>query len=122
MRRAIVWTAVAIVATVAVVVYYRYDPSTTSVFPRCLFFATTGYQCPGCGSQRAIHALLHGEVLDALRYNALLVLSLPLVAVLLVAQWLRALKPGFYRALNATWVAVAYLVVTLVWTIARNVL
>ena len=28
--------------------------------------------CPGCGGTRAVHALLHGHPLKALRYNAIL--------------------------------------------------
>ena len=36
--------------------------------------------CPGCGSQRALHELLHGNLTSALRLNAFVVCSLPLFA------------------------------------------
>jgi hypothetical protein len=55
-------------------------------YPRCLFYETTGYYCAGCGATRALHALLHGRVTDALHDNALFVVLLPL-ALALVLRW-----------------------------------
>jgi uncharacterized protein DUF2752 len=40
----------------------------------CPFNSMTGYLCPGCGSTRATHYLLHGQLLMSLRYNPLLIL------------------------------------------------
>jgi hypothetical protein len=69
------------VAAAVLVALWRLDPSTSAVFPPCLFRALTGWQCPGCGSARALHALLHGQLTDALRLNPLAVAALPLAAV-----------------------------------------
>ncbi|WP_312556170.1 DUF2752 domain-containing protein [Empedobacter brevis] len=61
-------------------IYYFFlnNPSEKgTVFLRCpsnLFF---GINCPGCGSQRAIHHLLHFEFIEALQYNALLIIAFP---------------------------------------------
>jgi len=33
--------------------------------------------CPGCGSQRAVSALLHGDIRGAFGYNALAMLASP---------------------------------------------
>jgi hypothetical protein len=49
----------------------------------------TGLQCPGCGSLRAIHQLLHGHFAAAFRLNALLMVSLPFVGWFGL-RWLRA--------------------------------
>lgn len=46
-------------------------------FPQCPFYTLLHYYCPGCGSQRAVSALLHGQVIAALQYNVLLVALLP---------------------------------------------
>lgn len=59
------------------VLYYHFDPARHSFFPPCLFRWLTGYDCAGCGSQRAIHQLLHGHVADAWHLNPLLVFLLP---------------------------------------------
>lgn len=122
MRRALPLT-LAVVAVTLVAVYFFNDPSHSSWFPRCVFYVTTGYRCPGCGSQRAIHALLHGQVWQAVRFNALFVVSLPLIAVLLAAEWHRALRGTSWlqRKLNTAAVAWGYAAVAVLWTILRNV-
>ncbi len=66
---------------VLIAVYYSYNPEVYDFFPACPLHKYTGLDCPGCGSQRAIHALLHGDVQAALDYNLLLVISLPFLAV-----------------------------------------
>ncbi len=57
--------------------YFRFDPSVSGFFPRCPSLMITGMECPGCGSQRALHALLHLHPITAMHYNLLLVLYLP---------------------------------------------
>lgn len=63
------------------IIYYRFNPAKYGFFPRCPFHTLTGFDCPGCGSQRAIYSLLHGKVGDAIKYNLLLVLSIPFLTV-----------------------------------------
>ena len=60
-------------------IYYFNNPSEHSFFIPCPFKFATGYHCPGCGSQRAIHQLLHLDIAAAFRLNPLMVLSLPLI-------------------------------------------
>lgn len=69
-------TGVAVLG-IAVYVYYTYDPAVHKWFPQCPFKALTGLDCPGCGSQRAVHALLHGEFQQAFLHNALLAPFVP---------------------------------------------
>ena len=57
--------------------YLLLDPARHACFPPCPLYAMTGWYCPGCGSQRALHQLLHGHFGLALRYNALFVMSIP---------------------------------------------
>jgi hypothetical protein len=54
-----------------------FDPATSSVFPPCPLRYLTGWYCPGCGSLRAMHQLLHGNVGAAWAMNPLTVLLLP---------------------------------------------
>src|SRR5205823_3832523 len=67
----------ALVAVAGSLLYFYVDPSTSDVFPKCVFHALTNLDCPGCGSQRAIHALLHGQLAVAADFNLLVVLFLP---------------------------------------------
>jgi hypothetical protein len=64
-----------------VFLYYRFDPAITSFFPQCPFHLLTDYDCPGCGSQRAIHSLLQGNIRQAADFNLLMVLFLPLLGI-----------------------------------------
>jgi ABC-type spermidine/putrescine transport system permease subunit II len=50
-------------------------------YPPCLFKKLTGLNCPGCGSSRALHQLMHGNLLPALDYNILVVIFLPFIVV-----------------------------------------
>ena len=48
-----------------VVLLYVAAPTPDSYFPRCLFHMLTGLHCPGCGSTRCLHALVHGDLPQA---------------------------------------------------------
>ena len=57
--------------------YFLFDARNTAWLPQCPFHLFTGFFCPGCGSQRSLSSILHGEFLQAMRFNILLVASLP---------------------------------------------
>lgn len=46
-------------------------------FISCPFYKMTGYQCSGCGSQRAIHEILHLNFKEAFHQNALVIFGIP---------------------------------------------
>src|SRR5690242_18001165 len=73
---------VVLALALGMIVLYRFNPAQYGFYPRCALYETTGLLCPGCGCLRALHQLLHGNVVQAFRFNALLVLSLPLFASL----------------------------------------
>src|SRR6266849_4690635 len=66
---------------VGAVILYRFDPATVHGYPRCVFHALTGLQCPGCGTTRALHHLLHGDIAGAFRLNAMLFVAVPFAAI-----------------------------------------
>jgi hypothetical protein len=68
----------AIVGTGAFVFFF--NPSTHGIYPVCVFHQLTGLNCPGCGSTRALYALLHGNFLLALKNNALFIFTLAFLA------------------------------------------
>ncbi len=76
--------AFAIVA--GLIFLYLYNPQDISFFPRCPFYALTGYKCPGCGTLRAIHAMLHFRFGDALRLNPLLFAAIPVIVGMLLSR------------------------------------
>lgn len=52
--------------------YFLFNPSTSIFFPKCPFYIMTGLFCPGCGSQRAIHDMMHLNIFEAINHNALM--------------------------------------------------
>ncbi len=114
---AVALMAVAVIATV----YFVFDPSESGLFPRCPFLTMTGWRCPGCGSQRALHSLLHRDIAGAWRLNAMLLIELPLMVALTVAWLLRGRYPRFRKALNSQTLILTLLTLIIIWTIARNI-
>lgn len=76
-RTVAVWSLAALAVALGGAALVVLDPAKTHVLPPCWFHALTGLYCPGCGTTRAIHQLLHGNLEAAFAYNALAVVSLP---------------------------------------------
>jgi len=121
-KRPYVLIAILVLAVVAVLaVYYFFDPSAEGLFPRCRFLELTGYKCPGCGTQRMLHSLLHFDLVSAFRYNAYLLTLFPLMLLLLAWDgWTRWLPKRWADAAFVT-LAVLFVVLTLLWWLLRNV-
>lgn len=77
MRKFIVIPLSIIFPIIFISLYYFYKEADSGWSMQCTFHQVTGLQCPGCGGQRALHYLLHGDFLTALRYNALFVIFIP---------------------------------------------
>lgn len=97
--------------------YYFFDPHQGS-FPACPFYQLTGWFCTGCGSQRALHDLLHLNLWESLGHNLLLLPALVLVA------WhgahLAGVGPQAKSPLGATRAPKYILLVIGIFTLARN--
>lgn len=90
--------------------------------PRCPFRWLTGWQCPACGNQRALHALLHARWADAWGYNPFLIVSLPYLIALVAARLLRSRRPRFYAAVAHPRVVMTYVVLICLWWLLRNLI
>lgn len=75
-----VLTAVALAVICILTVFDPFSPS--SGLPPCFFHALTHLYCPGCGTTRAVHALLHGNPGLAVRMNPLAVVALALLPLM----------------------------------------
>lgn len=60
-------------------VYDQYNPLDSILFPKCPIKTVTGLDCPGCGSQRALHYFLHGDIKTSFTQNPLLFFMLPYI-------------------------------------------
>lgn len=69
---------------ISVSIYFFFDPSKNSYFLKCPLKEMTGYECAGCGVQRAFHSFLHFRVLEAFKFNPLFVIAIPIIVFLLL--------------------------------------
>jgi len=90
---------------------YLFNPDKTVIFLPCPVHFLTGYHCPGCGSLRAIHSLLHGHVGVAMSLNPLMVVSIPIIGSMF-------LNPIWVYKKHVPWVAFWILIV---YGVVRNI-
>ena len=97
-------------------VLYTFAPTAYGFYPQCPFRLLTGLQCPGCGTTRALHHLLHGRFEEAFRLNPMIFVLIA-VALFALPSVLRGRQPGFLMKPWFAWAAFA--VLTSYW-IVRN--
>ena len=116
--------ALLVLAVVLLALLRERPPQTQPWLPRCVVHSLTGLHCPGCGSTRAVYALLHGDVIGAVRQNALIAAVLPWLGIALTRCWWRWVRGGPFRdALVERWslrLAPAMMVGVLVFALLRN--
>lgn len=103
------------------VLFFILDPEEQPVFPRCIFHSFSGYYCPGCGSQRAIHNLLHLNFSGVVHNN---ILFLP-AGLVIVYHYLHPLLnrlfnwrlPNIFYMKNTPWIIFG--IILLFWVL-RN--
>jgi hypothetical protein len=114
MRQGRTWWVLLFSAILAVL--FSIDPEKGG-FPSCPFRFFTGLLCPGCGSQQALHDLLHLRLLAAFDHNALLLVSLPLLGL----QWAHTLLFSKEKPLSSrNWVVFIWAALVIGWGIFRN--
>lgn len=104
--------------------YYLVNPARDGFPVKCLWRVATGTLCPSCGTQRALYALTHGHLAEALSYNYFVVLSVPFVLVVVAAEWYNYghKLDGLRRFTHSRHTLRAYVVLFFAWWIGRNVL
>lgn len=107
---------------ILLVAYYFLDPEAYAWIPKCPLHTLTGWDCPGCGSQRMIHALLHGDIASAFRANALLLCLLPALVLLGYVEVFQTRLPKLYAKLHHPRILVSMAVLIIAWGVARNFL
>ena len=107
--------------TTGVFVVSYFNPTTAGFFPVCPLYATTGLSCPGCGLTRGFHALFHGDILEALHFNALLPVYLLVGIYLFVALGLIVVRGrGLPFNIFKPYLLWGFLIVSLCFGIVRN--
>lgn len=103
---------------------YIFDPITFPLTPKCPTKLLFKIDCPSCGIQRAIHALLLGNFSEAIRYNYYLLLAFPYAGFIMINYlFLQGqLKEKCSRIIENRYVVIFYVSTYLLWFLIRNLL
>lgn len=82
----------------------------------CFFHTITGLKCPGCGITHLFMCLMEFDFLGALKANAFLFITAPILFVLLLSSKLCSSK-SFVK-----WLSIIYLILLVVWGVVRNII
>ena len=123
-KRALIGLTIIIALLAGIFLYSYYDPEKYLLFPKCPVYTLTGYQCPGCGSQRAFHNFFHGNFLTAFRYNPIMLLLIPYVMLGVYIEYIaNRFNPRITNIRNIFFGKWAVLIIALIiisFTIYRN--
>jgi len=100
---------------------FFFEPGKSGFFPGCPFRFITGFTCPGCGTTRALHQILHGHIYTAFTLNPLLLIALPFLLIALLRYSVIVMRGGIPRgnALPAPYIYAIFFVILSFW-IFRN--
>ena len=106
---------------IGAVYLFVFEPGRTGFFPVCLFRLVTGLTCPGCGTARALHEILHGHFENAFMLNPLLLVAIPFLLFAFVRYSVMVLQGGTPRknSLPAPYIYALFFIVVGFW-IVRN--
>jgi hypothetical protein len=112
----------AVLLPIGAVVLWRFPPTQTDWYPKCILYVQTGIYCPGCGTARCLHALTRGQILQAMAYNVVTVAFLPVLFVWLARHVWALIRgtdpPGRWLSPRGCWLVVALI---LGFAVLRNV-
>ena len=113
---------VCIILAVLIVLFF-FNPYETFWLPKCPFYLLTGLKCPSCGIQRAIYQFLHGNIIEAWKCNAFLVISIPYAVLLIIVTWFdpKNRLERLRKICNHRYTVWSYVAAMVIWVIVRNI-
>ena len=107
---------------VGIYYFYQNDPAQIeTVFILCVTKNISGIDCPGCGSQRAFHELLHGNFIGAAKLNLTIYFFTPLLLFLFLKIALKPFRIYLPDLLISTKWLLLILILLLIFTVIRNI-
>ena len=118
-----IWIIPASIGVAVIAILYGFFDPEQFPFPKCAVYANTGIQCPGCGSQRAIHQLMNGNFLEAVRLNLVIFVAMiyfSLIGLHEVSKSGSGIKTLLSRVLYGKGMLMFWVVFILMYTVLRN--
>lgn len=113
-----------VILIILCILYYIYNPDNCKFFPSCPVYVLTGFKCTGCGSQRAIHYLLNGNIVKALSENALIIIAIPYIIFSFFLEHKHILSSRLLKIRYILYGRTAILIILsiiIIFTILRNI-
>lgn len=105
----------------ALAILLRFPPEQYRLYPQCPFYQFFHLECPGCGSTRALAALLHGDIAAAMHFNGLFTMLFPVAVSYGIPLYIQFLRRQPMRFLRLPFAGVlTLLTVALLFGISRN--
>ena len=104
-----------------VLLYSFIYPSWQQYFPKCIFHNLTGLYCPLCGTQRALNALVHGNIGEAIRDNILVLFAILLFSLFTLQLKVFHKKSRYTNILSSSTFFKAALIIVIVFGVLRNI-
>lgn len=119
----VIGAAISLLLVAVAFMFYLFDPEEMAVFPRCPFLLATGYECPGCGSQRAVHDLLHLDLKGAFSQNALILFLIPYILLGIYLGFFNGKHrfPRLEKLFFGKWAAIIVVSGIIIYGVLRNV-
>ena len=123
--RVLMGLGIMIALIAGIYLYSQYNPEEHLLFPKCPVYMITGYQCPGCGSQRAFYNLFHGNFFTAFMYNPLMIFLIPYITLGIFIEYIaNRNNPYVIHIRNIffdKWAVLILAVVIFSYTVLRNI-
>lgn len=109
--------------SLGIIILYNFDPAdSTSIYPPSLSRQWGAFYCAGCGMTRALYHLVHGNWRTALRFNPLLIISLPYFFYLITPWFLKYFyKINSYPINYKNGQLIVFTIVCLFYGVLRNI-
>lgn len=95
-----------ILMVLSLFVYFK-DPFNGPILP-CIFNKITGLYCPGCGMTRAVNSCFNFNFYQALRFNALLFITPPMLGAYYLANYSKKTKTAKAILIIMLTIAIGY--------------
>ena len=120
--RGLIIFGVPLLLILAAAMLWHSDPQAGRGPMPCLLYQFSGIYCPGCGTSRALHSLLHRHWQEAFSYNIFMLIWLPLPLWTILGEWLRAIagRPLIPSVTDRRWLLWALLISCILFLIMRN--